>query len=198
MPPPERLLVALLAAGRSRRFGAADKLVAPLAGRPLLHWAAEAGHGQNAAQHVVVTAPDCPQQILPQGYAHLVNGEAETGLSASLRLAAQHARTMEADALLVLLGDMPLVTAAHLGRLVAAFDPARPVFSRPPGGPAQPPALFPAALFPALETRLGDSGARGLSADALLVEAPAAMLMDVDIPADLARCEQALEKPLFP
>lgn len=56
------------------------------------------------------------------------------------------------------------------------------------GGPLQPPALFPAALLPKLETMTGDSGVRELAADALFLETGTDMLIDVDTAEDMARC----------
>ncbi|MBO9580506.1 MAG: nucleotidyltransferase family protein [Sphingobium sp.] len=194
MASVEGLVVALLAAGRSGRFGAADKLTALLAGRPLIDWAADAGRSVNAAQHFVVTGPDMPQIFCPDGYVPLVNLAAEEGLGSSLRMAARHARETGASALLVLLADMPFVRPSHLSLLIATFDidPAIPVFSRAPGNAAQPPAILPSALFPTLEALGGDSGARSLARGATLVEAPADTLIDVDTPADLALCAQLL------
>ncbi len=126
---------------------------------------------------------------VPRLCASRQSGCAE-GLASSLRIAARHARESEADALLILLGDMPLVRVPHLAALVATFGatPPGPVFTRAPGGAPQPPAIFPAALFAALETLSGDSGARALARSAAFVEAPADSLIDVDTPADLALC----------
>ncbi|MBO9669080.1 MAG: nucleotidyltransferase family protein [Sphingobium sp.] len=188
------LVVALLAAGRSVRFRAADKLTATLAGRPLIDWAAEAGRTVNASQHIVVTGAYMSQKSCPAGYARLVNHDAEEGLGSSLRMAARHARETGASALLVLLADMPFVRPSHLSLLIATFgaDPAIPVFSHAPGNSAQPPAVLPAALFPTLEALGGDSGARSLARGATLVEAPADTLIDVDTPADLALCAQLI------
>lgn len=194
MANADRIVVALLAAGRSRRFGEQDKLVATLAGRPLLHWAAAAGRSINAAQHLVIAGPDFPQQLLPDDYGLLVNPAPEAGLASSLRIAAGHARAVDALALLVLLGDMPLVTSAHLRSILAmhAGGAGRPIFSRNRAQAAQPPALFPASLLSELEGLSGDSGARGFAEQALFVEAAADMLFDVDTPADLERCSALL------
>lgn len=194
MASVDGLVVALLAAGQSTRFGAADKLSATLAGKPLIDWAAEAGRSVNAAQHIVVTGPDMPRTSCPAGYDRLVNDRSEEGLGSSLRTAARHARETGASALLVLLADMPFVRPSHLSLLIATFgvDPAIPVFSRAPGNAAQPPAVLPSVLFPTLEALGGDSGARSLARGAGLVEAPADMLIDVDTPADLALCAQLI------
>ncbi len=184
MASADGLVVALLAAGRSQRFGAPDKLVAPLAGRPLIDWAAEAGHAVEAAQHIMVTGLDLPQQNCPAGYVQLVNPDAEEGLSSSLRVAAHHAREAGASALLVLLADMPFVRPSHLSLLIATFrtNPAIPVFSQAPGIPRSRP---PSCLQPCFQhwrrsaaTAVPAVSARG----AVLVEAPADTLIDVDTP----------------
>ncbi len=195
MASADRLAVALLAAGRSARFGERDKLMAPLGGKSLIEWAASAGRSINAAQHFLIAAPDFPQHSCPEGYDPLSNPDAAEGMASSLRVAARHAREADATALLVLLGDMPLIRPAHLAALLAALsdDPARPVFSRTAGGAPQPPVLFPAMFFPAIEALAGDSGARSLARGATFVEAPADSLLDVDTPADLALCAALIE-----
>ena len=194
MTDVEGLAVALLAAGRSERFGAGDKLAAMLGGKPLIDWAAEAGRSVNAAQHFIVTDPDTPQQYCPAGYVLLFNPDAGEGLASSLRIAARQARETGASALLVMLGDMPLVRPSHLATLVATFvaDPVNPVFSHAPGNAAQPPAILPATLFPLLEGLSGDSGARSLARGATLVEASPDSLIDVDTSSDLELCARLL------
>ena len=198
MAAPDGLVVAVLAAGRSQRFGAADKLSAELAGKPLLHWAADVGRSINAAQHLLVTGPNFAAQDLPSGYGHLVNEAPSEGLASSLRIAAAHSRN--ASALLILLGDMPRVTAAHLQAILSLHiaHPDRAIFSSIPGGSPQPPALFPATLLPVVEAMSGDSGARILATDALFVAADADLLVDVDTPDDLAHCAALLAAAVDP
>lgn len=189
MGSAERIAIALLAAGRSVRFGKADKLTADLAGRPLIAWAAEAGRSLGAAHHLLVTGPDRAIDAGALGYHLLINDQPQDGMASSLRIAALAAEQAGADALLILLADVPFVTPEHLGRLIAAFreDGVRPVFTSASGGVPQPPALFPAVLFTALQGMEGDKGARGLAADATLIEAGEASLLDVDTPDDLER-----------
>jgi CTP:molybdopterin cytidylyltransferase MocA len=114
----------------------------------------------------------------------LVNERAAEGLGTSAALAARWAAG--SDALLILLADMPLVSAATLRKLVAACGPAAVAY---PGHKLGAPACFPAVLFPALERLTGDSGAaqvlRGL-AEVMLIGTPAEELRDVDRPEDLA------------
>lgn len=189
MAGAERLVVALLGAGSSRRFGEDDKLAAQFHGRPLIEWAALAGRTIAADAHLVVTGPDQSPDLTALGYARIVNPEANEGLGTSIRCAARHARALGAGALMILLGDMPLVSPAHLARLVDAFAqaPARPVFSRTASGRMQPPVIFPAAALPALSQITGDHGAHDLAHGAASVPIADDELADVDTLADLER-----------
>ncbi|MBN8817093.1 MAG: nucleotidyltransferase family protein [Sphingomonas sp.] len=193
MARADRLVVALLAAGRSMRFGADDKLMAPLGGQPLIAWAAAAGRSLPALDHILIGHPGLQAEAAAPGYRLVVNPAPEEGLSTSLRLAAHAARDTRATALLILLADMPFVDPTHLGRLLAAQDeePDRAVFSSA-GGVAQPPALFPASLFDAILSSSGDKGAKHLSRQAILIEADRAQLTDIDTPEELDRAALVL------
>lgn len=192
MASADGLAVALLAAGRSTRFGTADKLGALLGGRPLLAWAAQAGCAIEAEWRFVVAGPDMRTDV--PGYERLINAQPEQGLASSLRMAAGAAAEVGAGALLILLADMPFLEAEHLRRLVDVHreEPACAVFSVLPEGVPQPPALFPAELFGALRALEGDKGARGLAAGARLVEAGESSLFDVDTAEDLERARLLL------
>lgn len=181
----------LLAAGQSRRFGADDKLLAPLAGEPLaLH----------AARRIVELAPGrriavCPDgdgalatMLSGLGFDIVVNADAASGLSQSLALGIAAAARGPERAALVCLADMPFVGTGHLQRLLARFDPiAAPVVASSDGDAAMPPALFARALFDRLRASEGDRGGKALLADAALVTAAAGELADIDRPADLRR-----------
>lgn len=190
----EDIAVALLAAGQSERFGDADKLAAPLGHQPLIEWAAQAGHALPARWHFLVAGPAPAYDGRSLGYRLLTNGRPQQGLGASLKIAAEAAGEAGAKALIILLADMPFVGEAHLIRLAASFraDDGRPIFSRVREGAAQPPALFPAAYFPKLQSVEGDKGARAFAGDAIFVEADARQLMDIDTPDDLALARKML------
>ncbi|HWJ68748.1 MAG TPA: nucleotidyltransferase family protein [Sphingobium sp.] len=196
MAHAEPLALALLGAGCSARFGPADKLIAPLCGRPLLAWAAAAGWMLPAEWHLLVTGVDTSLAAAAPGYRLLVNADADQGLSSSLRVAAMEAGRLGAAALVVMLGDMPFVRPAHLHQLVAAFgvDDSRPVFSQMQHGAPCPPALFPAACFEALKTQAGDRGARALAFGAQLITAPDWTLVDIDTPEDVAHAATTWER----
>jgi nicotine blue oxidoreductase len=99
------------------------------------------------------------------------------------------ARLPEADALLVLLADQPLVDAACLSRLVAAHVAGAPIAATAHADGAGSPALFSSVHFHELERCSGDRGAKSLlrarAAEVVAVAMPEATL-DVDTPADLA------------
>lgn len=95
-------------------------------------------------------------------------------------------------AVLIALGDMPLIAPSHVERMLDAFD-GTAVASALAGRP-QPPALFGRCHFAALARLEGDKGARDLLANARLVEADPVMLSDVDTAADFARVRRLLEQ----
>ncbi|HZV17271.1 MAG TPA: nucleotidyltransferase family protein [Sphingobium sp.] len=185
------IALALLGAGRSVRFGSADKLMTPLCGRPLIAWAADTGRMLPAEWHLLVAGGDAALAAAAPGYRLIANPAPEQGLSGSLRIAVDEASRLGAAALVVLLGDMPFVTPAHLHQLVAAFGghEAQPVFTKPPQGAPRPPALFPAACFATLRQLDGDQGARALASGAPLVTADSQSLLDIDTPDDIIRAE---------
>ncbi|HEY0596656.1 nucleotidyltransferase family protein [Sphingopyxis sp.] len=183
--------VVLLAAGRSRRFGSDDKLLAPVAGVPLAFHAAMR-IAELAPGRRIAVCPDADgvlaQRLIALGFEIVVNADAAAGLSRSLACGiAVAARGTEAAALVVL-ADMPFVTAEHLRTLLARFDPsAAPVVASTDGRTAMPPALFGRSLFGALQAGAGDRGGKALLEGATLVTAPPGELADIDLPGDIGQ-----------
>lgn len=183
-----RLAVAVLAAGRATRFGG-GKLEADCAGKPLGRWALDAVEAAGLAPGTIVTGPE--GLSFAEGWQRLVNSEPEAGLGSSLALAARTALDAGAEALLVLLADMPLVAPAHLRQF--ATIPA-PVATRHPDGRPGVPVLLDRALIERAATLTGDRGAGPLLAEVTLLDPPAGMLRDVDTPEDLASVERVLRE----
>jgi molybdenum cofactor cytidylyltransferase len=199
----------LLAAGMSSRFKAASgegssKLLAPLAGKPLVRHAAEAALGSMARPVVVVTgheraAVEAALEGLTLRFAH--NSDYALGLASSLK-AGIAALPTSAQGALVLLGDMPGVTPALIDRLIAAFAAHPGALAALPTsqGRRGNPVLLSRALFAAIAELEGDEGARRLLANAgagqvIEVEAPGdAATLDVDTPEALEAARRALEK----
>lgn len=174
----------ILAAGRASRFGAA-KLLAPLNGRPVIEHVAQAVAAIPFAYRLCVATQEGPDLSL-SGF-DMIRVEQGLPQSASLAAGIAAADRLGAEAVMVLLGDMPLVPAAHLKALIAAFDGRMVASTADSGG--MPPAIFGRCQFPRLAALEGDAGARGLLAGAPLVEAPAQQLLDIDTPAQLAAAE---------
>ncbi|MGB0662038.1 MAG: NTP transferase domain-containing protein [Mangrovicoccus sp.] len=180
-----KILAALLAAGASRRFGAEDKLTAPLKARPLAAYSADLLTRLEGADKLVITNEP--------GYAALFSGlplapPLGADQSGSLRAAVAEARARNADKLLILLADMPFVPLSLVEKLLAspiracAFDGQR----------RSPPAIFPRADFPQLAQSSGDQGARALLRqlpEAGLLRTTPQSLIDIDTPADLSAAE---------
>jgi CTP:molybdopterin cytidylyltransferase MocA len=181
------LAIAILAAGAATRFGG-GKLDADCAGKPLGCWALEAALALPHERLAVVVADPAPE--FTRGRELIVNDRASEGLGTSAAMAARWAKG--SDGLLILLADMPLVSADTLRKLAVAGGPAAVAYS---GNRPGAPACFPASLFPALEALSGDEGAarvlRGLP-DVRLVETAPEELRDVDRPEDLADVEAIL------
>ena len=190
MPSPERLTpgrtaLMLLAAGRSTRFGDADKLAAPVLGLPLgLHVATALADIPFAAR--IAVCGDTALDYAAHGFRVVHNPRAAEGASGSVRLGVAAARASGCDAVLVALADMPRVSAAHIRRLFDASDGATSVIASSDGHRPSPPALFGAAHFDTLAALTGDHGARHLIQTGRHVVASADDLIDIDTAADLA------------
>jgi molybdenum cofactor cytidylyltransferase len=179
----------LLASGASRRFGS-NKLVAPLGERAVVRWSAEALVGAVDDAWIVVPAHSAGVRTALHGLlVHWVeNPGALEGMASSIR-AGVAALPAEAEAVVITLGDQPLIDGEVIRRVVVAWR------SAPPGTSAAVaayedgrghPVLFGASLFPALRALDGDRGARELLAslgDAVaVVHVTGARPADVDTP----------------
>lgn len=178
--------ILLLAAGASRRFGADNKLLASLAGKPLVRHAGDAARAVPAALHIVVTSDPEVEALFPD--FRRVRVEAGKPQSDSLKAGVAVARALLADQVVVVLGDMPGVTTELIHQVVerGVLQPAAVT----DGQLVTPPASLPAAVFDAVAELTGDHGAgsilRHLPPEQLVEVAPGT-LADIDTQADLAR-----------
>jgi molybdenum cofactor cytidylyltransferase len=250
-PGAVRVAAVVLAAGRSTRMGAQNKLLADLGGKPMVrrvvetalaskarpvlvvtgHMATEVGAAlqgvwalqfeQGAARNVPsplvgegqgggesptshVVAPPTPNPS-PQGGGEsrrapdvtlVSNPDYAMGLASSLK-AGIRAVPAESDGALILLGDMPGITAEHVDRLVEAFAAAPDAIVVPVHeGRQGNPVLWPRRLFSELLQLEGDAGAKRLIAahreNVREVElGTAGIFADIDTPEELARMRRA-------
>ena len=183
----------LLAAGRGSRFGPAPKLLALLDGKPLVRHAAEAALGAGPRPVVAVLGAHADKVRAALGGLDLIcveNPDFAVGLATSLR-AGLAVLPASCTAAVVVLGDMPRVTAAHIDRLVAAFSDAEPAAVVPmQDGRSGNPVLLNLRRLGADIGRLhGDHGAGPLlrgRVDVLEIPGDAATGLDIDTPAALA------------
>lgn len=184
----------VLAGGRSRRFGR-DKLVEPLAGRPLLEHAI-AAVGPLAQETIVVTAPDEARDV-PEGTILVRDPTSFEGPLVGLLTGLHRASRPVA---LVVGGDMPTMVPSVLWAVIARLeDPTVDAVVLEDGGERRPlPAAVRTAPAIAAAERLVAGGERRLQAlfEALATAAideatwraldpDGRTLLDVDTPADL-------------
>ena len=194
MSEEKRVAAVVLAAGMSTRMGA-NKLLAEIDGEPLVRNVVRAAEGSRARPIVVVSGHDheLVGEVLSGTETMIVfNAQFRAGMSASLRTGI--AVVKDSDGAVILLGDMPGVSAALIDNLIAAFDPpnGRAICVATCNGRRGHPVLFARRFFPELQEISGDIGARDIVAkhtDTLWeVEAgDDAPLMDIDTPEDLAQ-----------
>ena len=196
MPERTRIAAIVLAAGRSTRMGAANKLLADVGGKPMLRHAVEAALASQARPVLVVTghqADDVRAALAGLDVGFVANPDFALGLSSSLKAGIRALPKAVAGAL-VLLGDMPRIEAAHLDAMIAAFASQAGAAIVVPmhEGRRGNPVLWPATLFREMLALEGDVGARRLMVrHASRVHeidlGTDAVLMDVDTPEVLAR-----------
>lgn len=149
----------LLAAGRSTRFGRANKLLAPLNGRPLIVHAASVLATQGFASLIAVVPPRetlFGELLRPLGFGLLVNSAPGPEQRESLMLALRAVIAQPAvTAALVCLGDMPFVKAAHLHRLIAGTQDAGGSISAGSNW-RTPPVLFTRPLIDRMVAHSGE------------------------------------------
>lgn len=190
------IAIIVLAAGKSARSAPENKLLAPSpAGGTLI--------SQTVDQAIAVT--DCPVIVVtghqaekirdvlakkPVRFVHAT--QFAEGLAASLRTGIA-ALGSEIEAVLICLGDMPLIEPTILRSIIRSFDPQRnreiiiPTFQGRRGNPI----LWSKRFFPALLKLSGDKGGRMIlhRHKQFIAEIPVAddsVRIDFDTPEQLA------------
>ena len=190
----------ILAAGRSTRMGGPNKLLAELGGKPLVRLVTEQALASKAQGVIVVTghqADEVRKALTGLKVTFVHNPDFAEGLAGSVK-AGIAAVTQKADGAVICLGDMPLISAHLIDRLVESFAPDRgnlivvPVSDGRRGNPV----LWSRRFFNELMTLDGDIGARHLIAKhseavaEVQVEGHGAFL-DIDTPQALEPARRA-------
>ena len=180
----------LLAAGRSSRFGS-DKLCAKLNGRAVVRLSIGALASTDAVYVVIPPGADALMQALSRLDAHfVVNLGRDEGIASSIR-AGIEALPAETEAVVIALGDQPLVPPSLVETLVARWreggaDAVAPMYRNGQGNPV----LFARSVFPELLALKGDHGARSvvyaLGDRVVHVPAEGDIPVDIDTPDVLA------------
>jgi molybdenum cofactor cytidylyltransferase len=190
----------VLAAGASTRMGE-NKMLLEVGDETLLRRAVRGALAGGLDPVVVVLGHDADRArrelaALPCRIA--LNGEPARGLGSSLATGVA-ALPADTDAAVVVLPDMPRVTAEMIAALVARWrDTGAPLVVSEYGGTVAPPVLYARRLFPELAALDGEGAGKAIiarhRAEAVAVAWPAPALLDVDAPADLAAARAEAEE----
>ena len=187
----------VIAAGHSTRFDG-GKLTQPLNGKPLLHYSLAAAQGAFPGRVVLVVGHESGSVTEFSGdLADVVvfNPDHSLGQGSSLAIGVRACRD-DADAIVVMLADQPLVSEDTLKALVSRWnqDDDQVVVSDY-GGAQGPPVLFGKGSYDQLCGLSGDAGAKNVirsgKFDVVAIDIGSRGL-DVDTPRDLQTASQFL------
>ena len=169
----------VLAAGKSSRMGDANKLLEHIDGKPLVARTGRAAVEAGLSQTVLVTghmADDVAHATKDIPLLRIHNPDYADGMSSSIR-AGVRAVADQADAVLIMLGDMPEINAEAIKSLVQAYkeDPATLIVAASAQGKRGNPVLWDSRYFADLIALEGDTGARHI------IAANTHVLKEVDI-----------------
>ncbi len=196
MTPP--CAIVLPAAGASRRMRGLDKLLQPVQGQAILRLVAQRALQVTPLVAVTLRADDTHRQIALAGLpvTQLQIPDAHEGMAASLRAGARWVQMVDAHALMILLPDMPDITADDMRDLIAAQaqNPQHPLRASTADNCPGHPVILPKALFSELLHLHGDDGAK-----AVLKQNPPYLyplpdqraVLDLDSPEDWAAWRKA-------
>lgn len=183
----------VLAAGSSTRFGSTKQL-AVVDGKPLPQHAIDALSEAGVEELLVVTGHDAEAVeaalALPPEGRFVRNPSHRDGQATSLA-AALHAVNDDSQAVVVLMGDQPGITAEAVRALIERFHETRAQIVRIAYLDGPGPALLSREIYAEAGHLYGDAGARTLMAShpdwVVDVEIDAHLPRDIDTPEDLVR-----------
>lgn len=195
-----KIAALVLAAGRSTRMGARNKLLLPIDGKPMVAHVVDAALASRAGPILVVTGHEAQaveEALAGRELCFVHSARYAEGLSRSL-IAGLDALPDDVDGVLICLGDMPRVTSETIDRLIAGFTPdeGHAIVLPDIGGRRGNPVLWDRRFLAEMGALTGDEGARSLIArypdqvHAVAMPDDAALL-DIDTPEALAALQSA-------
>lgn len=178
----------ILAAGKSKRFGKANKLLAPLQQKPLVSFAIEA-MAQTELSYRVTLVDDLALDGLFDGFKILRPLSESAGLGENLSVGAAYAKKMQATHLLITLGDMPCISARILEKIKTAC-PDLGISIAQGSEHISVPACFHSSYFDKLIALDRDKGAGMIARgerNTKYVRLPDSKIIDVDTLDDLEK-----------
>jgi molybdenum cofactor cytidylyltransferase len=159
---PVTVAAVVLAAGGGTRFeGSEHKLLAGFRGQPLVRWAVEAARGAGLDEVAVIVGAVDLGAAVPGGVRVIENLDWASGQASSLQTAVSWALERDHEAVVVGLGDQPLVPSSAWAAVAAS---ASPIAVATFGGQRRPPVRLDRSVWSLLPTE-GDEGARVLMKD---------------------------------
>ena len=181
----------VLAAGSSTRFGRTKQLE-QFEDMSLAAGAMRKVESVCGARSVLITGKDWQEVAVtcePLAGYFVINNDYEQGLASSIACGVRSVAE-SADAILLMLADLPLVTTEHLTNLATAWaESPHSIVASAFEDTLGPPIVFPRADFAALMQLSGDRGARPIiDANKERVQSIACeeAAFDIDRPEDLA------------
>lgn len=186
----------LLAAGFSRRFGSADKLLQSLPdGRPIALASAE-NLIQAIPNSIAIVRPEntvLAELLLGAGLKVVFCNESAQEMADNLATAIRFSSSFEAanDGFLIALADMPYISPATISAIASKLNSGASIVIPSYQGQRGHPVGFSAKFRNELESLRGDEGARSIikrypNEVHLLPSDDAGILADIDTPADLS------------
>jgi molybdenum cofactor cytidylyltransferase len=196
-PPAARsnVAIAVLAAGQSTRMKGYNKLLATFDDVPLVRRSAMTAIEADGHPVIAVLgymAEECSAALDGLNVVTVLNKDYASGLASSLQTAIRHVPP-SADGVMMLLADMPALSAADLKSMISRFQNAggQSVVRATYEGKRGNPVLLPRLLFDEIFSLAGDVGARHLiergDIPVIDVELGEAAAIDVDTPDTLNR-----------
>ncbi len=194
MTAMSNIAVIILAAGQSVRFGPENKLLHLIDTDPVILHTAKVALSAGAEEVIVVAGHDAEaiEDALNGTAVQVVrNATPQAGMGTSLAAGTNAIRSLP-DAVMIMLGDMPMVKPETLQQIVSEFSPdsGHDIVVPVHDGRRGHPVLFGATYMPKLCAQTGDTGARAILRDhpervrAVNVDDPGT-LYDIDTQNDL-------------